>query len=81
MIADDVEIYAQGPITCSVCAPTTMPREAVGEAVNQQAPTGISSKWAISTDTHFAEDSDGDAKPMPCPCEADPERQHWLLRC
>lgn len=73
---NQVWIYAAGAITCSVCAPGGMDREVVSRQVNSQHPTGISSKWQISDDTHFK-----GGEPMPCACDYEPGRKHWLLHC
>lgn len=71
-----VEAYAVGIVCASVCAPRDLPIEQVEDDVNRQHPTGISSRWKLSEDDHFAT-----GQTNPCPCEKDPERQHWLLNC
>jgi hypothetical protein len=71
-----VQVYSVGVVCASACAPVDMPREEVERAVNAQCPTGIASRWQISTDETFA---NGD--PMPRECNSDPGRQHWLLNC
>lgn len=71
-----VYIYREGPIACSVCAPTMIPVEQVADAVNQINPTGIESRWTISDDDHFA-----DGTPHPGPCNLSADRSHYLLHC
>ena len=73
---DTVFCLAWGLCACSVCAPAAMQRDAVERAVNLQNPTGISSRWHISEDTHFAT---GETNPSPCQDVAN--RTHWLLSC
>ncbi len=71
-----IEVYAVGICAASACAEKDTPREEIERVVNNFAPTGIESRWAISEDGHFA-----NGEPMPAPCNNDPERQHWLLNC
>lgn len=71
-----VEVYSEGLVSLSCCAPKDATREEVETAVNRTHPTGISSHWQITDHENFA---NGD--PMPKQCEQDPERQHWLLIC
>ena len=67
------EVYGVGAIYASVC--TNLP---IGEAsirLNNEHPTGISSRWGLSGDD-FA-----DGTPNPCPCERNPESKHYLFNC
>ena len=73
---NEVWIYAAGIISCSVCAPGGMDRDVVALQVNHKIPTGISSKWRISDDTHFKS-----GETIPCDCPDAPGRKHWLLHC
>jgi len=75
--AEKVNIYSQGIIACSACAPMGMEGQEVAEAVNLLSPTGISSEWSISEDETFQ----GGKKSNPCVCEDDSKRWHWLLQC
>lgn len=70
-------VYANGLCSCSICAPKAWTPERIEEEVNTINPTGISSRWKISSDTKFHT-----GQPMPCPCN-DPgaERLHWLMEC
>lgn len=72
---DEVAIYSMGLVACSVCVPEGMARDRIEFAVNQQAPTGISSRWSIA-DEPFAS---GD--PNPSPCGTLPGRLHYLATC
>lgn len=75
-IDNEVWVYAVGILSCSVCAPGGMDRDVVARQVNAKTPTGISSKWRISEDTHFVT-----GETMPCTCQDAPDRKHWLLAC
>lgn len=73
----EVRVYACGLMLCSACAPAGMTPEQVAAAVNQEHPTGISSRWKVSSDPEFA--SGG---PNPGPCDQEPDaRRHWLMEC
>lgn len=79
---DDIDIYTWGLCYASVCVPRDMPRDEIERLTNLKNPTGISSPWVISTDTHFRRDKDGDVKPNPCPCSRNAESHlHYLLIC
>ena len=69
-------IYTWGVCSLSCCAPKEMTREEIENSVNEQQPTGIDSKWKISTDQTFSS-----GKPMPNQCEQESNNQHWLLHC
>lgn len=69
-------VYATGLVCCSVCVPNHFTAEEIEDVVNQENPTGISSRWKVSTDPTFKE-----GKPNPCPCEKDPDRMHCLMNC
>jgi hypothetical protein len=71
-----VEIYSMGMSQCSVCALVEMNPFRIAKIVNEMHPTGIESKWAMSTDTHFR-----DGQTNPCLCTEDKTRQHWLMVC
>lgn len=76
MTAEKVDVYAIGLICLSVCAPKTLSKEEVEEAVNLIHPTGISGHWRISEDEAFAT-----GELIPKQCEFHEDRQHWLLNC
>ncbi len=75
----DVNVYASSIFSCSVCAPKTMPIEAVIAEVEELDrgylgdPKHVTG-WQLSKDAIFS-----GGQPNPCPCENDGERQHWLL--
>lgn len=73
---NEVMIYSDGLLYCSVCAPKDMPIEAVTNEVNRQQPTGITSQWQLSKDETFK-----NGEPNPCPCEKDNTRLHYLFNC
>jgi hypothetical protein len=69
-------VYSKGLIHCSACADENATKEQVADDVNRKYPTGVSSPWAVSDATAFA-----DGKLNGCPCEDAPNRRHWLLSC
>ncbi len=71
-----VEIYSNGIVSCSVCAPTTMSREDVEVEVNARNPSGIRSSWSISKDEKFAT-----GETNPAPCDDSDARVHYLMEC
>ena len=71
------EIYAQGLVHSSVCAPADWTKEQVENAVNGRSPTGISSPWKVSEDTHFRT---GEENGYHCTCNGKRTR-HWLMSC
>ena len=71
----DVQIYVQGIVMSSVCAPLEMPIGEVEDAVNLLSPTGIDNQWERA-DEPFAT-----GEPNPTPCNNDAARQHHLLNC
>jgi hypothetical protein len=73
-MASHVIIYAEGPLSMSVCAPRDMSAGEVAESVNRARP-GENAPWSVSEDAAFA-----DGVPNPGPCDAKPrDRKHWLL--
>lgn len=75
-MTDRVHIYSYGLCYASACAPAEMGGGDVAEAVNAQMPTGIGSRWNISSDAAFKS-----GQSNPCECEHDKTRRHWLLDC
>ena len=75
-LVDEVQIYANGILHCSVCVPKNMERDEISAAVNRQNPAGTSAGWVISHEPAFAS---GD--PNPSPCEKDAARLHYLMAC
>lgn len=71
-----IHVYTAGICSASVCAPKEMSVEAVTEELNATHPTGIESRWSLSTDPTFAT-----GQPNPCPCEINPLRLHYLFAC
>lgn len=72
----DVDVYAAGLLTCSVCAPADMTIEEVVAEVNAINPTGISSQWQHSEEPTFKT-----GQPNPTVCEQDPDCRHYLMVC
>lgn len=70
-----VEVYSWGLVYVSACAPETVSRNDVEDAVNLSHPTGIKSRWRVA-DENFASGDDN-----PCACSDHPDRRHWLLSC
>ena len=73
---NEISVYANGIVCCSVCVPTSMSREEIEMLVNLKNPTGISCPWKISENKTFA-----DGTEMPCQCNKDKKRLHYLLEC
>jgi hypothetical protein len=68
-----VNIYSNGVVHCSVCAPADMSREEVERAVNAQNPTGLDTGWKVSDEPFRT----GEANPhLAGDCG-----QHWLMVC
>lgn len=61
-----INVYANGFVSISVCAPKEMSKEEIEHLANVESPTGISSAWRISEDTTFK-----GGEHMPCICEHD----------
>lgn len=73
----EVEVYAPfGIVHCSVCVPKDMSKEDIELEVNRINPTGISSEWKISDNTHF-----NTGETNPCICNQNPEKMHYLMNC
>lgn len=73
--SNEFTAYSVGIVSASVC--TSLPVEAATARLNQEHPTGISSKWELSKDTTFA-----GGEPMPCICPDHPEtHKHLLFNC
>ena len=72
-----IDIYAQGLVYSSVCAPSDWTKEQVENAVNGRSPTGIPSPWKVSKDTHFAT---GEENGHHRTCNGKRTR-HWLMSC
>ncbi len=73
---EEARVYSSGLVCCSVCVPIDMPIGEVERLVNLHHSTGIDSRWALSSDEHFA-----GGEPNPSPCADDRARQHFLLAC
>lgn len=71
----DLEPYDIGLVYISVCS--SLPPAEVEQRVNLRYPTGISSRWQLSTDERFAT-----GQSNPCPCDRHPATHtHYLLEC
>lgn len=71
-----VNVYAEGPLTCSVCAPADMTVEQIEAEVSNRDCGFGKTRWKKSSDTHFHT-----SETNPCVCEKDPTRRHYLLEC
>jgi hypothetical protein len=68
-----VNIFAQGDVTCAICAPGGTPRHFLVGFVEAMNPTGIGRGWSV-----FGGDlPDGGPNPRPCPHDAG--RRHWFM--
>lgn len=75
-MTEELQIYANGIVHCSVCT-NVKSRKRIEELTNLKNPTGISSRWEISTDKTFC-----GGEPNPCPCERKPKtHKHYLMEC
>jgi hypothetical protein len=68
------EAYSVGLVCASVCTNMTV-EEATAE-LNRQHPTGIATRWSLSTDKAFR-----GGEPNPCPCNRHEGRLHYLFNC
>lgn len=73
---EDTTVISCGIICLSLCVPAGLTHEQIAYIANAKMPTGISSQWAISDDTHFS-----GGQTNPCDCERGPAHQHYLLNC
>jgi hypothetical protein len=75
-IANELQIYNNGFVHCSVCTNVSTLKE-IERLVNMKNPTGIDSKWSISKDKNFL-----NGPSNPCPCEDKPKtHKHYLMEC
>ena len=75
LIMKTIEIYSNGIVHCSVCAPKGMKRSVLKREVNIQNPVGTSGQWEISKE-NFA-----DGSKNPNQCEDRDDHQHYLFVC
>ena len=73
---EGMTLLTQGLCCMSICVPKDTKRNEIERFANINSPTGISSKWKISTDEKFS-----GGEPMPCVCSKDPLKMHYLLNC
>ena len=71
-----INVYSIGLCYASVCVPKDMSIEDITSELNASHPTGISSNWELSKNTHFATGGTN-----PCECEHDSGRLHYLFNC
>ncbi len=69
-----VNVYRNGIVHCSVCAPKDMEREEVERLTNFANPSGTSLGWKVSDEPTF---SGGE----PNPYDAQDCGRHWLMVC
>jgi hypothetical protein len=71
-----IEVYSNGIVHCSVCAPAYMTAGEVESATNLKNPVGTSGEWKVH-DKPFRS-----GEPNPCRCSDKPNtHQHWLMVC
>ncbi len=74
-MAKDFDVYSTGIYCASVCSALSI--KETTRRLNAEHPTGITSDWHPSEDTHFRT-----GQPNPCPCERNPEtHKHYLFNC
>ncbi len=73
---EEILIYSVGIASMSACVLKSTETPEIEKKANGNHPTGISSRWEIAEEDHFA-----DGEPMPCQCDTYDDRQHWLLHC
>lgn len=74
-IENNIEIYAKGPLSLSVCSP--FDPEETTRRVNVQHRCGTELGWMLSADPTFAT-----GEPNPCPCEREPDtHMHYFYDC
>ena len=71
-----INVYSIGLCYASVCVDKNQSIEDVTTELNATHPTGISSNWKLSKNTHFATGATN-----PCQCEQYPDRLHYLFSC
>lgn len=76
MDAEEVVVYASGPLRCSACVPEGLARGEIERRVSEANPAGIETSWRLSDEPAFA-----DGVPNPVRCEQAAGRWHYLLRC
>ena len=71
----EFEAYGIGLCSASVCTSLSVDEAVV--KMNEENPTGISSNWSLSADTHFH----GGTYTNGCDCPDYPGNKHYLLNC
>ncbi len=75
MSEEHFEIYAVGFVAMSLCT-SIKDTEEIERRANMEQPTGISSGWKISDESHFRS-----GQTNPCKCEQGMEAMHYLMVC
>lgn len=71
----DFEAYKVGVFCASICSNLAV--EETARRLNEERPTGIDSRWALSGDATFKS-----GEPNPCPCDRSPQtHKHYLFDC
>lgn len=74
---DDVIVYSNGIVCCSVCVSKKLSREEIEQEVELCNPAGTLNGWKISEDKTFNSGQENG-----CDCEDHSEtRRHYLLDC
>lgn len=68
-----ISIFAQGHVSCAVCAPRETPSNFLVGFVEAMNPTQIGRGWSV----FHGKLPDGGTNPRGCP--HDPDRRHWFL--
>lgn len=72
---NNVIVYSNGLVTCSVCVPKNLKRKEIERLVNKQHPTGVDSSWKIDKENFMTGEKN------PCACNTDENRMHYLMSC
>lgn len=70
----EFETYSVGIVSASVC--TSLSVDEAAKRLNVEQPTGISSKWSLSTDKTFS-----GGEPNGCDCPDHRGNKHYLFNC
>lgn len=72
---ENLIVYSNGLVHCSVCADNNLSKEEVERLVNARNCAGTQNGWKIDTEK-FADGGDN-----PHQCEKDENRLHYLMVC
>lgn len=72
---NEMEIYSNGIVHCSICVPKEKTIKEIESFVNWTNSTGIDSHWRVSKDS-FADGSEN-----PKVCNTSEDKLHYLMVC